>query len=284
MLTRFGMVSVTLLLAALGFSSPAYADGSGVTLPGIDVGCGSEGCDVEVGTPGSNDPDDGSDGDSGGGSGGRPVCTYEQVELSPEVIAGLGGQPAGEGAWYVKLCVFTTADGVLRSTTELVWLTEAPPAVTPAQLAQIARARLQLPQVGMQLNPATSSMVNVPVWLALAAGWDSRTATASVPGLSVTATATPSRVHWDMGNGGSKVCSSPGTVFRAGVDDPYAASPTCGFTYTDPVGEGVTYTVRATVTYTITWAGGGQSGTLADLTAAGTTAMTVGESQAVITR
>jgi hypothetical protein len=284
MLTRFGMVSAILLLAVLGFGSPAQADGSGVTLPGVEVGCGKGGCDVEVGTPGSNDPDGGSDDDSSGGSGGGPVCTHEQVELSPEVIARVGGQPAGEGAWYVKLCVFTTADGLPRSTTDLVWLPEAPPAVTPEQLAQIARARLQLPSVGTHLNPATNSMVNVPVWLALSAGWDTRSATASVPGLSVTATATPSKVRWDMGNGSSRACSGPGSVFRTGVDDPYAASPTCGFTYSDPVGEGRTYTVRATVTYTITWSGGGQSGTLADLTATGATTLTVGESQAVVTR
>jgi hypothetical protein len=284
MLTRFGMASATLLLAVMGFGSPAQADGSGVTLPGVEVGCGNGGCDIEVGTPGSDDPDGGSDDDSSGGSGGGPVCTHEQVELSPEVIARLGGQPAGEGAWYVKLCVFTTADGLPRSTTDLVWLAEAPPAVTPEQLAQIARARLQLPGVGMQLSPATNSMVNVPVWLALSAGWDSRSTTASVPGLSVTATATPSKVRWDMGNGSSRSCSGPGSVFRAGVDDPYASSPTCGFTYSDLVGEGRTYTVQATVTYTITWSGGGQSGTLADLTAADTTAMTVGEAQAVVTR
>jgi hypothetical protein len=283
MLTRLAMAAGTLLLT-LGLAAPAHADDSVKPVPGGGIGCGSGGCDIEVGTPGSSDPDSGSDDDSGGGSGGGPVCTHEQVELSPEVIAGLGGQPAGEGAWYVKLCVFATAGGIPRSTTDLVWLAEAPPAVTPEQLAQIARARLQLPGVGMQLSPATNSMVNVPVWLALSAGWDTRSATASVPGLSVTATATPSKVRWDMGNGRSRSCSGPGSVFRAGVDDPYAASPTCGFTYSDPVGEGRTYTVRATVTYRISWSGGGQSGTLADLTATGTTAMAVGESQAVVTR
>ncbi|GAA0476565.1 hypothetical protein Aca07nite_88140 [Actinoplanes capillaceus] len=42
--------------------------------------------------------------------------------------------------------------------------------------------------------------------------------------------------------------------------------------------------VQATVSYRITWSGGGQSGTLADLTGSGATALTVGESQAVVTR
>jgi hypothetical protein len=282
MLTRIGAVAGVLLLA-LGLATPALADDSRKPVPGGGIGCGGGGCDIEVGTPGSGGSDDDSDSDSGG-SGGGPVCTYEQTEPSPEAIALLGGQPAGDGNWYVKSCMSTTAGGVQRTTTELVWLVEVPPVVTPEQLAQVARARLRVPRVEVELNPATSSMVNVPVWLALSGGWDTRAATASVPGLSVTATATPSKVRWEMGNGTSRTCSGPGSVYRPGVDDPYASSPTCGYTYTEPVGEGVRYTVRATVTYAITWSGGGQSGTLADLTGSGATALTVGEAQAVVTR
>lgn len=272
--------SLAVLLAVLAIlvPVPVYAGGNSAG-PGGNVGCGTSGCEIEVGTPGKPGGSGDGNGGGGGGSGGGNPCTYEAANPGPEAIAAVGGQPAGPGGWYFRHCV--SPDGEVGFGA-LMWLAAPPPVISPAVLAQVARKRLDLPTVVVKVNPDASTMVNVPVWLALTGGWQQRSSTASVPGVSVTVTATPSRVTWRMGDGGSVVCHGPGTVYRPGVDDPYAASPTCGYGFRQASGSG-TFTVTATVTYTVTWSGGGQSGTIGDLTATGTTALRVGESQAIIT-
>lgn len=281
---RLAALTCAAVLVVVGLSSPALADGPNVPVPGGAIGCGSGGCDINVGTPSQPGGSGGGDGSGGSSSSSPPLCTYVEVTPTPDEIATLGGQPDGPGAWYFKQCTYVDGPGGGFTTGGLLWLADPPPPVTPEQLARIARAQLRLPSVSTELSPSATTMVGVHVWLALSDGWASRSATASVPGLSVTATATPSKVAWAMGNGESKTCSGPGTKFRQGVDDPYAASPTCDYAYPEPSGEGNAFTVRATVSYTITWAGGGQSGTLDDLTGSGTTQLPVGESQAIVTR
>ncbi|GIJ49362.1 hypothetical protein Val02_62480 [Virgisporangium aliadipatigenens] len=85
-----------------------------------------------------------------------------------------------------------------------------------------------------------------------------------------------------MGEGSTVTCAGPGTVFTFGVHDPNAGSPTCGFTYRRS-SQGRQFTVSATVTYRVTWAGGGQSGTVGDLTATWSTLQQVDEAQSVVT-
>jgi hypothetical protein len=82
-----------------------------------------------------------------------------------------------------------------------------------------------------------------------------------VPGLSVTATATPSRLVLATGDGATVTCTGPGTAWTPRMD-PQAASPSCGHTFT----RAGTVTVTATVTWDIRWAGGGVTGTVAPLT------------------
>ncbi len=166
-----------------------------------------------------------------------------------------------------------------------MWRAQAPPPVSPAQLARIARSRLVLPTPTITVNPAGTALTNLPVWLTLSSGWQQESATAAVPGVSVTATASPTKVVFDMGNGTSVTCTSPGTVYRPGVDDPRSASPDCGATYSAPsVGRpGEAYQITATVTFSVAWAGAGQAGVLEGLTSTGTTTLRVAESQAVIT-
>jgi hypothetical protein len=241
--------------------------------------CDDSGCDVTAGTPGSA----GSNGADGGGGGGKNLCTYRPADLSAAMTAGLGGQPSGAGAWYVKTCFSPDGNAVLES--DLVWLT-TPPVVSPEALARQARSRLNLPAPVLKVNPPGTALVNVPVWLALGGGWEQQSATASVPGLSVTATATPQRVEFTMGDGGSVVCTGPGMVYRPGEHDPYSASPDCGYTYRRPsVGmAGEAFGISVTVSWTVAWSGGGQGGTIPGLTTTGSTTLRVGESQAIITR
>ena len=87
-----------------------------------------------------------------------------------------------------------------------------------------------------------------------------------------------------MGDGGRVVCHGPGTPYKEGRD-PSEPSPTCGYTYTESSagGPGGAYTVTATITWKITWSGGGQQGTLEPLTSTASTRFRVAESQGIVT-
>src|SRR5256885_1822238 len=149
-------------------------------------------------------------------------------------------------------------------------------------LAAAAVKALRLPTPVIRWNPPSSTnvLVNVPVWLWLdPASWGARSATASVPALSVTATATPASLVFSTGDGATVACAGPGTPWSPAVD-PRAASPTCGHTYSAP-STGGTFTLSATVTWHVAWAGGGQTGVVPDLHTTAQVALAVGESQTV---
>jgi hypothetical protein len=196
--------------------------------------------------------------------------------------------PPGEaGAYYLVSCVGMNGLGTGGG---IVWLAAgtAPAAALPAPavLAAQATSQLTLPGPRIDANPAPNveQLVGVPTWLWLTGAWQPVAATASVPGESVTATATPTSVAWSMGDGSTVTCSGPGTPYAA-VDDPAAASPTCGHTYATPSTGQPTgaFEVTATITWSITWAGGGQAGVEPALTTASHAAFVVTESQAINT-
>ncbi|MFD1323235.1 hypothetical protein [Micromonospora sonneratiae] len=172
------------------------------------------------------------------------------------------------------------------STSPPLWLA-AGQVADPQALAQVAVSRLRLPAPAIRRNPASAAgvMVQVPVWLWVdGSTWGARSATASVPGMSVTATATPVRVVWTPGDGTADVvCHGPGTPWRAGTD-PRAVSP-CGHTYrTSSAGvPGNKFTLRATVTWSVSWAGGGRSGTVPSLMTSSSVGLPVAQSQSVVT-
>jgi len=156
--------------------------------------------------------------------------------------------------------------------------------LTPAEVAQLARRQLRLPAPDIAASPAADQLVNLPTWLWLSSVWEPISATASVPGISVTATAVPRSVTWSMGDGGTVTCNGPGTPYLAGAD-PASASPDCGYTYrrSSASQRDETFQVAATVAWTVTWSGGGESGTFPTMTTSATTAFRVAESQAVAT-
>ncbi|WP_255375761.1 hypothetical protein [Saccharomonospora sp. CUA-673] len=73
-----------------------------------------------------------------------------------------------------------------------------------------------------------------------------------------------------------------GSPFPSG-GDPKAPSPDCGHTYrqTSQGQPNNTYPVSATVHWTVTWSGAGQSGTFPDLTTTSNATFAVAESQAL---
>jgi hypothetical protein len=151
-------------------------------------------------------------------------------------------------------------------------------------LAQQAVRYLNLAPPQIRLNPGLSApqVAYVPTWLWIdPAEFTVRSATASLVGLSVTAVATPTRVVWSTGDGAVVDCGA-GTAWTAG-SDASAASPDCGHTYTtasrgSPSG---TFTLRATITWQVTWSGGGASGVEPALTSTSTVQVRVVEAAAV---
>ena len=72
-------------------------------------------------------------------------------------------------------------------------------------------------------------VVGVPLWLwtdVTPQTWGPNSATASVPGLAVTATAEATRIVWDMGDGNQVTCGNPGTAYYRGAP---VDSPTCEY-------------------------------------------------------
>ncbi|APU21312.1 hypothetical protein [Actinoalloteichus sp. GBA129-24] len=192
------------------------------------------------------------------------------------------------GAWYVWQCSTEGyRDALYRPP---VWIPdgEEPGAEllpSPEELAALARDQLRLPQPSIATSPTGDQLVHLPTWLWLEeTSWGARSATASVPGVSVTATARPVSTTWSTGDGASVTCTGPGTPFPAD-GDPEAPSPDCGHVYRSssdhqPDRE---FPLTATVRWEITWSGGGAGGTFPDLTTEATTTVRVAESQALNT-
>lgn len=195
--------------------------------------------------------------------------------------------PGEEGAWYLWRC---SGDGFRDSLYRPpVWIPdgEQAPGVagpSPAELAAQARERLRLPDPALAASPVGDQLVNLPTWLWLDGDWAAIEATASVPGVSVTARAVPESATWVMGDGSEVVCRGPGTPYAPGVDAA-SPSPDCGHTYRlSSAGEpGEVFTASVTVSWTVTWAGAGDGGTFPDLTTTGEAAFRVAESQALVT-
>lgn len=208
----------------------------------------------------------------------RPAAVSLVVAAVREVAP-----PDEEGAWYVWRCTgsgFT--DALYRAP---VWIADgdapgAPGGPSPAELARQARDRLRLPAPSISTSPVGDQLVNVPTWLWLSGGFDPVSATAAVPGVSVTAVATPTAVVWGMGDGATVTCSEPGTPFVAG-GDPSEASPDCGHTYrSSSAGQASAgFPVTVTMRWTVTWSGAGDGGTFPDLESTITTIFRVAEVQ-----
>lgn len=208
-------------------------------------------------------------------------CFYGPIELqlTPETIAALGGQPPGPGVWYSRSCRPYAGQSVASANISVVYLATAPAPVAEL-VARHAVSHLVLPRLSASVNPSGLQLVNLPTWLSVpATSWGSRSATASVPGVSVTATATATKVVFKMGDGHTVTCHSRGTDWHTGLD-PLASSPDCGYTYRTP---GENLTIRASVSWSISWSGAGSSGTLPDLVTTTSIPVRVGESQTVVT-
>ena len=307
-----GAVTLAALLAASSMAAAAInpGDPSGGTGVNCDPTTGK--CDVVVtkpGTPGTTvssapttRPSDGSGG-SGATISPAPTqqlvngdCVYaDDPSYTPQ--PGEDAHTGEKGAWYLEICpdgIKTGGDPtkpIATTTQRDVWLTNPPPPSlmqpTPAVLAARARNSLVLPKPLIDSNPPVGSpqWVGVPTWSFVPRSvWVPVSASASVPGMLVRATATPVSVTWDFGDGTSMVCAGPGTPFTSGTD-PKASSPDCGHTYRTSSGKapGGVYQVSAMIDWRVDWVGAGAAGTLPGMATTATVPVTVLQSQAIVT-
>lgn len=132
--------------------------------------------------------------------------------------------------------------------------------------------------------PGSKSYVGVPIWMWVEnpqpLTFGPYTETATLGGITITATAQVTSIIWNMGDGNSVGCANAGTEFlvQYGAVD----SPTCGYRYqqTSDDQPGGRYTVTATSQWSVTWNGGGTGGVI-PLTATNTTTVDINELQSV---
>ncbi|MDG4793614.1 hypothetical protein [Micromonospora sp. WMMD1082] len=244
-------------------------------------------CTVVVIDPGSGGG--GGDGDGGGSLtcklGGEVVPCYSEAWGwlgSDGCYYGKDGGGFLPEQWYIRLC-YDPASGNMNFE-GTVFLDDPP--LTLAILAQRAVSQLKMPRPVIATNPGLDSpqVVHVPVWWWVQPGlWKTHTATASLPGITITARAEPTKITWYAGDGSSTVCRGPGTPWT-GSASPLSKSD-CSHTYTTTSREasGGKFTLRAVVIWHITWAGGGFSGTEPPATTADQASIEVTESLPVIT-
>jgi hypothetical protein len=265
------VVTAGLLLAATQLPTlAADADGPGTSGPFGSVTCGQSGLPSCVITAGSA-PRAGATPPRGGGTTGNVAPAGCAGTVDPN----FGCIPPGcQVTVQTLFCPLGAAGpGV-----------PAPP--TLGVLAARARALLVLPAPVIQSSPAPGQLqlTRLPTWLWVSkAIWAPQSRTAAVPGESVTATAAPASVSWDMGNGATVTCGGPGIPYTS-KDSPASASPDCGYTYTrSSAGQpGGAYRATATITWDITWTGpGGAGGALAPLFTTAIADFQVAQAQAV---
>jgi hypothetical protein len=166
-----------------------------------------------------------------------------------------------------------------------IWVTNATPVaaqVNPVLVAEQAVKQLPLGSPTIEMAPPDDSdqLVGVATWLWIDPGaWKTLAATATIGTVTTTATATPSKVVWDLGDGNQVTCDGPGTPYSPSAPD---ATTDCSYTWPQTG----SYTVTATVYWSVTWTatgapGGGNLGVQAGPPAAVQVAVT--ESQAINT-
>jgi hypothetical protein len=205
---------------------------------------------------------------SGGESSADP-CTYKVAEPQPAPSAEVWeGNSPDDGVMYLKVCPRVGAPGVEAILLFVPNGAALPgPPVSPRVLAQQAIASMVMtaPTIRMAPPPGSrSAVVGVPVWMWVDRGEHTTGPTrqsVSAGGVTVTAVGQVSEVRWDMGDGQTVTCGA-GTPYSPGAQGP---SPDCGHVYAQAssrhVSGGGPWPITATSTWTITWSGGGLSGT-----------------------
>lgn len=223
-------------------------------------------------------------GGSGGSGGGGPTygnCYKQNVIIAfTGGLSGLFSEDSGPTLITSDIAWQTCTD--LGTGADASWLTvpTTPGALvdpTPDLVAQaMASIVIDVPAVELSPPHGGTQLVGVPVWV-----WSTNhepvSATASIPGLSATLTATPGDVQVDLGDGTGFTCSGAGI--------PYDESASYKGQHSDCSGaydEHGRYTLTVTVVWSLTWvATNGQSGTLPPIIRSTALDLAVQQAQAV---
>lgn len=288
---------ITLAVLPTQHAGAAVGGGGTCTDSGQTVDCGS-GVDGQTGSSGGTGGDATPVSDGGGST--APQCP-DYVPYSVAIPGGGDGgpPPAGApqpGAWYVNLCA---QGGVQGMATGVEWFaTGAVPTIPPPDPAVVgaeAASELRLSSPSLVLSPSNSGYVNLAEWLWIDPSiWHTLSTTAQACNAggctAATATATPTYVAWNTGDGSTLTCNGPGTAYNTALPAD-AQSSTCTHTYTQtsagqPSADGnpndAAFPITATVTWTVAWTGpDGSAGALPSLTTEGTSSLKVAQIESV---
>ncbi|MFI5688388.1 ATP/GTP-binding protein [Streptomyces sp. NPDC051636] len=223
-------------------------------------------CRQDPGTAGGSQQQGGrSSGDATGKKHSKPTpqtCTVERLEPQPPASNPVwDGHKPGIGAIYVRVCLSDTlgAAAGAQVVPQVFWAAGTPAInVDPEQLAREAVDKMLLtgPDIASP-RAAGRYVVGMPMWMWVhqtATTYGPNTASASLAGVTVTATAKVSSINWDMGDGTDPVvCNGPGTKYESSMGK--APSPDCGHIYEEASTEakGGKFHGTATATWTINW-------------------------------
>lgn len=253
-------------------STPAPAEVGTICIPAVDRG-----------NPGQPDkPDKPS-------RAGDDPCNY--FLASPQPPAGSppwGGHSPEDGKIYMKDC----EDSWEAYGLTLVFIAngqEAPP--NPTDLAQRAldQMRLTVPDVRLAPAPPAKTYVGLETWLWMPSEqWRTITKSVNAGSTTVTVTAEPRAVVWDMG-AGSTTCYDAGREWKVGQMSK-SATTSCQYTYerVSDFQPDKKFKVTATITFRANWTCSGNcladEGSLGEVDGLpGASAIQVGERQSVNT-
>lgn len=272
-----GDTAVAATAGCPGGSVPAPGPGGTICIPASDPGGGSGG----------------SGGNSGGGSGGNSGggaddCNYFLADPQPPVgSAPWDGHTPDEGSIYLKDC----DDEWAAYGFTMIFLPNGddPPPPNPATVAQraLGQMKLTVPDVHMAPSPPSMTYVGLETWLWMPGNqWSTLTKSVTAGSTTVTVSAEPRRVTWDMGPG-SVTCHDAGRVWDIGRMSK-SAKTSCQYRYErvsdfQPTKK---FKVSATITFRATWRCSGNcltdEGTLGEVEGLpGTSEIRVGERQSV---
>ena len=168
--------------------------------------------------------------------------------------------PRAAHHWRVTVCVETVDDGRPETPDRFVATVGGPVEQLRPEAAAWERAALDkavndlkphLFRPGARTSPHVEGVqfVGVEMWLAVDPGaWVPFTKKATVGEVSVTATATPTKMVWQFSDGVTEICDGPGVQYTPGAPGPAPCGR--GFEHTTEV-QPVTASVR--IEYTVTW-------------------------------
>ncbi len=313
MLTRLKIAIAVSVLAVVGMNQNAWASPnppSGEPAGGgIGIGNAGSTVTVVVSTPGGSSASGlggvrnsgGSAGSGGGGSVPDP-CHYTAVPVADKNL--WAGYDPAKGTLYTASCpdaINVQTGALVYANTGFIFAAKgavpaAPP--NPAVLAAQVERQLNLPvpTVGMDPDPYTGydsnkhnspyTLVNIFTWFWDKAGFAPLSKTAVLNGVSATATATPTTLRFDPGDGsGSVTCTGPGREWRKSDGFNAPSGGGCGFMYRRVTAGDVPIRATLTVSWTVSWTGStGAAGTLPPLSTTTTTPAFLVEQVEVVNR